>query len=122
MLTNLSAERLRVFPGAANARAGERKASPVRKNVRRIGTNLGRGRLGGVTTIVRKSYPGGRCYLLGELIQDTASRYYYRHLGAKLAFVVGKSPSIHIMPCPACPDWLASQRPSSREDRPRGHP
>jgi hypothetical protein len=36
--------------------------------------------------IVRKSYPGGRCYLLGELIQDTASRYYYRrHLGAKLA-------------------------------------
>jgi hypothetical protein len=47
-----------------------------------------------VTTIVRKSYPGTRCYLLGELIQDTGSRYYYRpQLGAKLAFVVGKSPS-----------------------------
>ena len=76
-----------------------------------------------MTTIVRKSYPGGRCYLLGELIQDTASRYYYRrHLGAKLAFVVGKSPSIHIMPCPTCPDWLASQRLSSREDRTRGLP
>jgi hypothetical protein len=62
---------------------------------------------------VRKSYPGRRCYLLGELIQDTANRYYYpRHLGAKLAFVVYKSPAIHITPCPACPDWFASQRPS----------
>jgi hypothetical protein len=69
-----------------------------------------------VTTIVRKSYPGSLCYLLGELIQDTEGRYYYRRrLGAKLAFVIGKSPSIHIMPCPACPDWLASQRPSSPE-------
>ena len=71
-----------------------------------------------MTTIVRKSYPGSRCYLLGELIQDTASRYYYRRdLGVKLAFVVGKSPSIHVMPCPACPDWLASQRPSSPEEQ-----
>jgi hypothetical protein len=69
-----------------------------------------------VTTIVRKSYPGSRCYLLGELIQDTEGRdYYRRRLGAKSAFVIGKSPSIHIMPCPACPDWLASQRPSSPE-------
>ena len=41
---------------------------------------------------MRKSYAGGRCYLLGEMIQDTAHRYYYRrHVGAKLAFVVGKS-------------------------------
>jgi hypothetical protein len=71
--------------------------------------------------IVRKSYPGGRCYLLGELIQDTASPYYYRrHLGAKLAIVAGKLPSIHILPCPACPDWLASQQPSSPEDRTSG--
>jgi hypothetical protein len=63
-----------------------------------------------VTPIVRKSYPGRRCYLLGELIQDTASRYYYRRrLGAKLAFVVCKSTEIHIIPCPACPDWLASR-------------
>jgi hypothetical protein len=78
------------------------------------GTKLRGGALRGVTTIVRKSYPGGRCYLLGQLIQDTASRYYYRRqLGAKLAFVVCKSPSIHIMPCPACPDWVASQRLSS---------
>ena len=88
------------------------KRAPARKW---NGTKLGGGALRGVTTIVRKSYPGGRCYLLGELIQDTASRYYYRrHLGAKLAFVVCKSPSIHIMPCPACPDWLTSQRPSER--------
>lgn len=75
-----------------------------------------------MTTIVRKSYSGNRCYLLGELIQDTASRYYYRRQpGAKLAFVVCKSPSIHIMPCPACSDWLASQRPSEKY-RPAGSP
>ena len=43
---------------------------------------------------MRKSYPGSLCYLLGELIQDTEGRYYYRRrLGAKLAFVIGKSPS-----------------------------
>ena len=63
-----------------------------------------------MTTIVRKAFPGGRCYLLGELIRDTANRYYYRrHRGAKLSFVVHKSPSIHTTPCKACPDWLTSQ-------------
>jgi hypothetical protein len=33
-------------------------------------------------------------------------------LGAELAFV-DKSPSIHVTPCPRCPDWPASQ-PSDR--------
>ena len=71
-----------------------------------------------MTTIVRKSYPSSQCYLLGELIQDTASRYYYRRQpGGKLSFVVHKSPSIHTTPCKACPDWVGSQRPPSREDR-----
>jgi hypothetical protein len=60
-------------------------------------------------TIVRKSYPGGRCFVLGEVIEDTATRYYYRqHPGAELAFV-DKSPSIHITPCAACPDWPPGQ-------------
>jgi hypothetical protein len=62
-----------------------------------------------MTTIVRKSFPSKRCYLLGELIRDSANRYYYRrHPGAKLCFVVYKSPSIHTTPCKACPDWRAS--------------
>jgi hypothetical protein len=82
-----------------------------RKRTSRAGGPL---RLRGMTTIVRKSYAGGRCYLLGELIQDTAHRYYYRrHVGAKLAFVVGKSPAIHLTPCPACPDWPADQQRGS---------
>jgi hypothetical protein len=89
----------------------ERRLASRAEQAAKEGTNLGGRALTGVTTIVRKSYPGGRCYLLGELIQDTASRYYYRRdLGVKLAFVVSKSPSIHVMPCPACPDWLATQR------------
>ena len=44
------------------------------KNVWRKGTNLGGGALKGVTTIVRKSYPGGRCYLFGELSPNSPAR------------------------------------------------
>jgi len=54
-----------------------------------------------------------RCTLLGEMIEDTAHRYYYRpHVGGELTFV-DKSPSIHLTPCPACPDWPASQQRGS---------
>ena len=63
--------------------------------------------------MVRKSYPRGRCFVLGEVIEDTATRYYYRrHPPAELAFV-DKSPLIHITPCLACPDWLAVQQRGS---------
>ena len=45
------------------------------------------------------------------MIEDTATRYYYRlRFSDELTFVE-KSPAIHIAPCPACPDWLASQPP-----------
>jgi len=59
-----------------------------------------------MTTILRKYHSVARCTLLGELIEDTAIRYYYRpHLGAELTFVDKQSPAIHLTPCPACPDW-----------------
>jgi len=41
-----------------------------------------------MTTILRKYHSVARCTLLGEMIEDTAHRYYYRpHLGAELTFV-----------------------------------
>jgi hypothetical protein len=58
-----------------------------------------------MTTILRKYHSVARCTLLGEMIEDTAHRYYYRpHVGGELTFV-DKSPAIHLTPCPACPDW-----------------
>jgi hypothetical protein len=36
------------------------------------------GQLRGMPTIVRQSFHLGQCSLLGELIEDTATRYYYR--------------------------------------------
>ena len=41
-------------------------------------------------------------------------RYYYRpHVGGELTFVDKESPAIHLTPCPACPDWPASQQRGS---------
>jgi hypothetical protein len=69
-----------------------------------------------MTTIVRQSYSIGPCRLLGELIEDTAFRYYGRRFGDALVFADKRSPAIHIVPCRACPDWVASQRYSSPEE------
>jgi hypothetical protein len=81
-----------------------------RKRTSRAG---GPRRLRGMTTILRKYHFVARCTLLGEMIEDTAHRYYYRpHVGGELTFV-DKSPSIHLTPCPACPDWPASQQRGS---------
>ena len=56
-----------------------------------------------MTTILRKYHSVARCTLLGEMIEDTATRYYYRqHVNDELTFVE-KSPAIHLTPCPACP-------------------
>ncbi len=33
-----------------------------------------------MTTILRKYHSVARCTLLGEMIEDTANRYYYRPL------------------------------------------
>ena len=85
-------------------------------NVWREGTSLGEGarRLRGMTTILRKYHSVARCTLLGEMIEDTAHRYYYRpHLGTELTFVDKELPAIHLTPCPACPDWPASQQRGS---------
>jgi hypothetical protein len=81
-------------------------------NIWQKGTSLRGGlrRLRGMTTILRKYHSVARCALLGEMIEDTAHRYYYRpHLGAELTFV-DKSPSIHLTPCP---DWPAGQQGGS---------
>ena len=61
-----------------------------------------------------KYHSVARCTLLGEMIEDTAHRYYYRpHVGGELTFVDKESPAINLTPCPACPDWPASQQRGS---------
>ena len=71
-------------------------------------------RLRGMTTILRKYHSVARCTPLGEMIEDTATRYYYRpHVGGELTFVDKELPAIHLTPCPACPDWPASQQRGS---------
>ena len=48
----------------------------------------------------------GRCSLLGELIDETEIRYFYRRrCGHVLAFVEKQSPVIHLEPCRSCPDY-----------------
>jgi hypothetical protein len=89
---------------------------PRRSNVWRKGTSLRGGvrRLRGMTTILRKYHSVARCTLLGEMVEDTAHRYYYRpHVGGELTFVDKESPAIHLSPCPACPDWPAGQQRGS---------
>jgi hypothetical protein len=66
-----------------------------------------------MTTILRKYHSVARCALLGELIEDTAIRYYYRLLSSDELTFVEKSPAIHLTPCPACPDWPAGQQRGS---------
>ena len=71
-------------------------------------------RLRSMTTILRKYHSVARCTLLGELIEDTATRYYYRLRSSdELTFVDKQSPAIHLTPCPACPDWPAGQQRGS---------
>jgi hypothetical protein len=58
-----------------------------------------------MTTIVR-TLGVGLCSLLGELVDETESRYFYRRRsGNELAFVTKRSPTIHVVPCKACPDY-----------------
>jgi hypothetical protein len=85
-------------------------------NIWQKGTSLRGGvrRLRGMTTILRKYHSVARCTLLGEMIEDTAHRYYYRpHVGGELTFADKESPAIHLTPCPACPDWPAGQQRGS---------
>ena len=68
-----------------------------------------------MTTILRKYHSVARCTLLGEMIEDTAHRYYYRpHVGGELTFVdkefAGQPP--HAVP--SVPDWPP---PTTRQRR-----
>ena len=62
-----------------------------------------------MTTMVRESHSLGQCTLLGELIDETCTRYFYRrHYGDTLALVDKRSPTIHVVPCKTCPDYSSS--------------
>ena len=54
---------------------------------------------------VREESRFGPCYALGELIGETATRYFYRNR-AGTAF--SKSSSIHLAPCQVCADYEQS--------------
>ena len=59
----------------------------------------------GMTKIVR-TQGIGRCSLLGELVDETETRYFYRRrFGNELAFVEKRSPVVHVAACKACPDY-----------------
>jgi hypothetical protein len=55
-------------------------------------------------TYVRESSRIGPCFVLGELIGETAARYIYRNR-AGTAFVSKSMPSIHVAPCVVCADY-----------------
>ena len=62
-----------------------------------------------VTTMVRESHLLGQCTLLGELIDETCTRYFYRRrFGDTSALVDKRSPTIHVVPCKTCPDYSSS--------------
>ena len=55
-------------------------------------------------TTVREASRFGRCNLLGELVDETSTRYVYRRRHGT-AFVDKRSPTIHVEPCEGCPDY-----------------
>jgi hypothetical protein len=60
-----------------------------------------------MTTSVREGSRFGPCYVLGELIGESATRYIYSNR-AGTAFVDKRSPAIHLAPCPVCADYQQS--------------
>jgi hypothetical protein len=60
-----------------------------------------------MTSIVR-TLGIGRCSLLGELIDETDTHYFYHRFGNVLASIEKRLPIIHIVPCKACPDFSSS--------------
>ena len=65
-------------------------------------------------TKVREGSRYGACSVLGELVEETETRYFYRRrFGNALAsFVEKRLPSIHIAPCKVCADYY------ERKERP----
>ena len=54
--------------------------------------------------VVREASHLGPCHLLGALVGETSCRYFYR-VRQGTAFDDKRSPSIHLHPCKACPDF-----------------
>jgi hypothetical protein len=55
-------------------------------------------------TYVREGTRFGPCFVLGELIGETTTKYIYRNR-AGTAFVSKSAPSIHVTPCAVCADY-----------------
>jgi hypothetical protein len=56
--------------------------------------------------VVREASQFGPCNLLGELVNETATRYIYRRRhDAQVSFVDKRSPSIHVKACRTCSDY-----------------
>lgn len=60
--------------------------------------------------IVRESSRFGPCNLLGPLVDEAPTRYFYqRRHGGIVAFASKRSPKVHLEPCRGCPDHPASR-------------
>ena len=110
----------RDVPSGLPPRAGRRRRSYLRRRLRLVHENYpalhgarrmaannkclaernkseGRGpATRGMTTILRKYHSVARCTLLGEMIEDTATRYYYRLRSSDELTFVEKSPAIRL--------------------------
>lgn len=60
--------------------------------------------------IVRERSHFGACNLLGPLVAESPTRYFYqRRRHGCIAFASRRSPKIHLEPCHDCPDHPASR-------------
>jgi hypothetical protein len=56
--------------------------------------------------VVREASRVGACHVLGELVYETATRFFYRpRSDGPIAFVNKRSPSIHVKACRTCSDY-----------------
>jgi len=61
--------------------------------------------------IVRESSRFGPCNILGPLVDEAPTRYFYqRRPGGSVAFAM-RSPRIHLLPCCNCPELPPLERP-----------
>jgi hypothetical protein len=56
-----------------------------------------------VVIVRESSHPGSPCNILGPLVAEAPTRYFYQRRPGHIAFAM-RSPRIHIMPCRHCPD------------------
>ncbi len=56
--------------------------------------------------VVREASQFGPCNLVGELVNETTTRYTYRRRSdAQVSFVDKRSGAIHVKACRACADY-----------------